>query len=90
MSSSSPVCARMCGYDAEYLKDSCADKTRTSQKLLHWSVKDVARWVCSIELDEYVGALDTSGIHGAVMVSVCNSQELYRHIFSAFRRAIQQ
>lgn len=63
-------CSRMCGYDPEYLKDSCLEKNRGSQKLLHWSAKDVARWVCSIELDEYVGAMDTSGIHGAVMVSI--------------------
>lgn len=60
----------MCGYDPEYLKDSCIEKSRRgSQKLLHWSAKDVARWICSIELDDYVGSMDTSGIHGAVMVS---------------------
>lgn len=61
---------RMCGYDAEYLKDSCVEKNRGSQKLLHWTAKDVAKWVCSIELDEYVGTIDKSGIHGAVMVSI--------------------
>lgn len=65
------LCCRMCGYDPEYLKDSCLEKNRGSQKLLHWSSKDVSRWVCSIELDDYVGAMDTAGIHGAVMVSSC-------------------
>lgn len=60
----------MCGYDAEYLKDSCGEKNLGSHKLLHWSAKDVARWVCSIELDGYVSAMDTAGIHGAIMVSV--------------------
>lgn len=59
---------RLCGYDGEYLKDSCAEKSHGSQKLLHWSAKDVCRWVCSIELDDYVGALNTAGIHGAVML----------------------
>lgn len=61
----------MCGYNAEYLKDSCGEKNLGSHKLLHWSAKDVARWVCSIELDGYVSAMDTAGIHGAIMVSVC-------------------
>lgn len=59
----------MCGYDKGYLKDSYAVKKLGSQKLLRWSAKDVAQWVCSIELDEYVGAMESMGIHGAVMVS---------------------
>lgn len=63
------LCSRLCGYDGEYLKDSCAEKSHGSQKLLHWSAKDVCRWVCGIELDDYVSALNTAGIHGAVMVS---------------------
>lgn len=58
----------MCRYDKDYLKDTCAEKKHGSQKLLHWTAKDVADWVCSIELDEYVSGLDTKGIHGAVMV----------------------
>ena len=59
----------MCGYDKNYLKDSYAEKKLGSQKLLHWSAKDVAHWICTIELDEYAGTLETMGIHGAVMVS---------------------
>ena len=59
----------MCGYNKDYLKDSCPEKTSGSQKLLHWSSKDVAQWVCSIELDEYVSGLDIAGIHGALMVN---------------------
>lgn len=58
----------MCGFDKDYLKDSCPGKQQGSQKLLHWSAKDVSQWVCSIELDGYVAALDRMGIHGAIMV----------------------
>ena len=57
----------MCGYDKDYLKDTY--KKLGSQKLLRWSAKDVAHWICTIELDDYVAALETVGIHGAVMVS---------------------
>lgn len=72
----------MCGYDKDYLKDSTAEKKHGSQKLLHWSAKDVANWVCSIELDEYVGAMDSAGIHGAVMVRCCH--QLLLLLFCSF------
>lgn len=42
-----------------------------SQKLLHWTAQDVAGWLCSIDLDEYVGALQNRGLHGALMVRTC-------------------
>ena len=67
---------RMCAYDKGFLKNNYADKKLGSLKLLRWSAKDVAHWVCSIELEEYVGALETMGIHGAVMVS--NTQQFGR------------
>lgn len=57
------------------MKDSCPWKHQGSQKLLHWSAKDVRQWVCSIELDEYVGTLDKMGIHGPVMVSAVVMEE---------------
>lgn len=63
------VCVhRMCHYDRDYLKEGVDRSFQGSQKLLHWSAKDVIRWVCSIDLEEYVSGLDTAGIHGAVMV----------------------
>ncbi len=65
----------MCGFDKDYLKDSCPWKHQGSQKLLHWSAKDVRQWVCSIELDEYVATLDRMGIHGAIMVWVTVMEE---------------
>lgn len=58
---------RMCGYDRGYLKDGYVEK-RGGQKLLRWSAKDITHWVCSIELEDYVGGLESMGIHGAVMV----------------------
>ena len=57
---------RMCGYNRDYLKESPSEAG--SQKLLHWSAKDVADWVKTIELDEYVGGLQEAGVNGAVMV----------------------
>ena len=60
----------MCGYDGNYLKDSCLQKTHGSQKLLHWSVNDVVQWVRGIELDDYIGGFSNTGIHGAIMVSL--------------------
>lgn len=66
----------MCGFDKDYLKDSCPAKHQGSQKLLHWSAKDVSQWVCGIELDGYATALDKMGIHGAIMVSKLESEIL--------------
>ena len=37
--------------------------------MLHWSAEDVVKWICSIELDDYVEGFENMGIHGAVMVS---------------------
>ena len=58
----------MCGYDKNYLKESCPGKRQGSQKLLHWSANDISQWLRSIELDDYASALDKMGIHGAIMV----------------------
>ena len=41
-----------------------------SQKLLHWTAQDVKNWLWNINLDEYVGALDNAGLHGALMVNM--------------------
>lgn len=60
---------RMCGYNKNYMKESIAEKTQGSQKLLHWSANDVTQWLRDIDLDEYAAGIDRTGIHGAVMVS---------------------
>ena len=57
---------RRCSYNRHYLKEESPEAG--SKKLLHWSSKDVANWIRSIELDEYVGGLEEAGIHGALMV----------------------
>ena len=71
-----PPLSRLCGYDSNYLKNS-VQKSHGSQKLLHWSVHDVIQWVRSIELEDYVSGLNGTGIHGALMVSVCVGGQSY-------------
>lgn len=56
----------MCGYQGDYLKE--APSGSRKKKLLHWSARDVANWIQSIELDDYAGGLEETGIHGALMV----------------------
>jgi hypothetical protein len=58
---------RMCGYNPNYLKDPAA-ASQGSQKLLHWTAEDVKTWLWNINLDQYVGALDNVGLHGALML----------------------
>lgn len=50
-----------------------------SQKLLHWTAQDVKNWLWNINLDQYVGALDNVGLHGALMVSYFNVELLAAH-----------
>ncbi len=64
----------MCGYNGGYMKNSSSGRSHGSNKLLHWSAGDVEEWVRGIELDGYVGGLSGTGIHGAVMVSVCGGE----------------
>ena len=58
----------MCGYSKNFLAQGSSEKVIGSQKLLHWTAKDVANWIRTIDLDEYIGGLENAGIHGAVMV----------------------
>jgi hypothetical protein len=58
---------RMCGYDPNYLKDSAA-ASQGSQRLLHWTAQDVKNWLWTVKLDDYVGALENVGLHGALML----------------------
>lgn len=74
----------MCAYNKDYLKGNSVDKSHGSQKLLHWSAKDVVQWVCTIELDEYVTAMDTAGIHGAIMVGRVRLTHIYIELDSSF------
>jgi len=60
---------RLCGYDKNYLSLAKSEKSEGSQKLLHWSCADVGEWLSSIQLEQYVTALDRTGIHGPVMVT---------------------
>ena len=52
-----------------------------SQKLLHWTAQDVKNWLWTVNLDEYVGALDNTGLHGALMVQyICTLSIVYTHL----------
>lgn len=62
---------RMCGYQGDYLKE--APSGGSKKKLLHWSARDVANWIQSIELDDYAAGLEEAGIHGALMVWLLSS-----------------
>ena len=64
----------MCSHKRDYLKE--ASPESGSKKLLYWSSREVADWIRSIELDEYVGGLEEAGIHGAFMVGLLASYKL--------------